>query len=164
MHSSDDFGTGCAQDQQRLLLRTGQSARREFSKILRKLQTSIVLQRIIGRMNLIASGGSSVGLIALTIAMASLACATDALAVDPTVALKSAPNVTDPGANTYSFIVHYADDGDVNDSSIDDDDIRVTGPNGYNARATLVKMQPTVSGGRYHYDVTYLIIPPGVAR
>lgn len=96
----------------------------------------------------------------VVIALGIASFASSAFAVDPVVGAKSVPNVTAAGANTYSFTVHYSDDGDVNDGSITNGNIHVTGPSGYEASAALVSITLT-SSARNHYDATYLVIPPG---
>ena len=83
--------------------------------------------------------------------------AATAQALDPTVAPYSIPNVTTAGGTSYSFTVQYADDGEVDVSSFDNNDIRVTGPGGFDVAATFV----SYSGGGGSVNVTYSIIPPG---
>lgn len=78
-------------------------------------------------------------------------------AEDPTVAPYSIPNVTITGGTSYSFTVHYADDGEVDVASIDNNDVRVTGPGGFNVAATFVS---SIGGGR-SVVATYSIVPPG---
>jgi hypothetical protein len=83
--------------------------------------------------------------------------AATAQALDPTVAPYSIPNVTTAGGTSYSFTVHYSDDGEVDVGSFDNNDIRVTGPGGFNVAATFV----SYSGGGGSVNATYSIIPPG---
>jgi hypothetical protein len=83
--------------------------------------------------------------------------AATAQALDPTVAPYSIPNVTTGGGTSYSFTVHYADDGAIDVGSLDNDDIRVTGPGGFDVAATFV----SYSGGGSSINATYSIIPPG---
>src|SRR4051812_30239670 len=77
-------------------------------------------------------------------------------AEDPTVTVLDLPGVT-TAATSYSFTVRYADDGAVDDSSIDDTDIRITGPAGFDAPAFFVKEEMI----RSTINVTYSITPPG---
>jgi hypothetical protein len=63
-----------------------------------------------------------------------------------------------PGTSTYDFTVTYTDDQDVNTTTIDSSDVRVQGPNGYNALATLV----SVTGNEFEPRVaTYRVAAPG---
>ena len=81
-----------------------------------------------------------------------------ALALDP-VAEATAPDVTTAGATSYSFVVRYTDDGNVNYSTIDSRDVRVTGPGGFSAAAEFVSASPAVSAS--NIEATYRIVPPG---
>ena len=91
----------------------------------------------------------------LTVAVLAPAAA---LALDPTAAA-TAPDVTAAGATSYSFTVTYTDDGNVNYSTIDDRDVRVTGPDGFNVAAQFVSASPPVSAT--NINATYAIVPPG---
>lgn len=82
--------------------------------------------------------------------------ATTARALDPTATTTPA-SVTTAGGTSYSFLVRYADDGEVNISSIDDNDIRVTGPVGFDVAAMLVSANYVFN----NVDATYSIVPPG---
>jgi Ca2+-binding RTX toxin-like protein len=55
----------------------------------------------------------------------------------PTTAL-TASNITNAGGNVYQFNVTYSDDTAVDNSTIDNQDVRVNGPGGFNQAATLV--------------------------
>src|SRR4051812_29355956 len=79
-----------------------------------------------------------------------------AFAADPT-ARATLTNVTTGGATSYSFEVKYSDDGDISDGWMDGDDIRITGPNGFDVPAAVIM----VSAGNHFVTATYAIIPPG---
>src|SRR6266480_2791804 len=79
-------------------------------------------------------------------------------AINPT-AVATTTNVTIVGGTSYSFTVRYADDGEIDVSSLDSGDVRVTGPGGFNVAATFVSVN-------IHYNgtpriATYSIVPPG---
>ena len=57
----------------------------------------------------------------------------------PTAGLE-APDVNALGATQHAFIVHYADDNGIDPRTLGDGDVRVTGPNGYSATASLVSV------------------------
>lgn len=79
----------------------------------------------------------------------------------PTAALSAAPNVDegDIGGTAYSFDVTYADDVGVDVSSIDINDVSVSGPGG-----SLTVTGATVSGGDGSpRTATYTATPPGGA-
>jgi len=71
----------------------------------------------------------------------------------------SAPNLTSGGGSTYSFTVKYDDNVAVKSSTFDNNDIRVTGPNGYSKLATKVSVNATGDGKSR--TVTYRITAPG---
>ncbi|HEY9851284.1 MAG TPA: DUF4347 domain-containing protein [Leptolyngbyaceae cyanobacterium] len=71
----------------------------------------------------------------------------------------SAPNVTTVGAATYDFTVTYSDNVAVNVSSLDNSDIRVTGPNSFNQLATFVSLN--TPGNGTPRTATYRINTPG---
>jgi len=78
----------------------------------------------------------------------------------PTAALTPVANVTDSSTLTeLLFTVVYTDDSGILRSSLGDTDIRVTGPNSFNALATLVSSTPTVDGPTI--SAVYRIVPPG---
>jgi hypothetical protein len=77
---------------------------------------------------------------------------------DPT-AVATLTNVTTAGDTSYSFTVRYVDDGPLDDTSIDDHDIRVSGPGGFDVLATAVSA--TFNSTFSQADVTYSIVPPG---
>jgi len=76
----------------------------------------------------------------------------------PTATL-SAPNLTSGGGSTYSFTVRYDDNVAVKSSTFDNNDVRVTGPNGFNKLATRVSVN--ASGDGKSRTVTYRITAPG---
>lgn len=71
----------------------------------------------------------------------------------------TASNVTATGANTYTFTVNYADNVAIKATTIDNSDIRVTGPNGFNVGAVYAGID--VTGNGTPKVVTYRITPPG---
>lgn len=70
------------------------------------------------------------------------------------------PPILVPIGATYDFTVAYADGGDFNDTSVTGNNIRVTGPGGFNQLATLVSPPTTSAGGSIH-TATYRITAPG---
>ena len=77
----------------------------------------------------------------------------------PPTATLTAPNLAAGGGSTYSFIVKYEDNVAVKSSTFDNNDIRVTGPNGFNKLATKVSVN--ASGDGKSRTVTYRISAPG---
>jgi hypothetical protein len=77
----------------------------------------------------------------------------------PQVSTLSAADVTQIGATSYTFTVTYADDVGIDISSLDNNDIRVTGPDGYDELATLVSVSSSTDGSPR--VATYSITPPG---
>ncbi|MEL6263666.1 MAG: DUF4347 domain-containing protein [Cyanobacteria bacterium J06626_6] len=75
----------------------------------------------------------------------------------PTATL-SASNVTD-AASSYDFTVTYSDSTAVDTSSIDNGDIRVSGPGGFSQAATLVSVNNNSDGSPR--TATYRMTPPG---
>ena len=80
-----------------------------------------------------------------------------AQAEDPT-AVATATNVTTAGSASYSFSVHYADDGAVASNTLDDNDVRVSGPGGFDSAAALDHIMIV---GEADVFGTYSIVPPG---
>ncbi|MFO0808470.1 MAG: choice-of-anchor Q domain-containing protein [Gemmataceae bacterium] len=68
-------------------------------------------------------------------------------------------NVTTSGGTTYTFTVTYSGGTAINVSTLDNNDIRVTGPNGYNQLATFVSVTPAGNGSPR--TATYSITAPG---
>jgi hypothetical protein len=79
-------------------------------------------------------------------------------AEDPT-AVATTANVTTAGGTLYSFTVRYADDGEINVSTLGNDDVRVTGPGGFDVAAAFVGVNINVDGSPR--IATYSIVPPG---
>lgn len=87
------------------------------------------------------------------------------LANDPPPADTTAPtasllatHLTSGGGATYTFTVTYTDDVAVDVSSLDSQDIRVTGPNGFDIAATQIEISDSVDGDLR--TVTYQIPAP----
>src|SRR4051794_35077362 len=78
-------------------------------------------------------------------------------ALDPT-AIATTTNVDTAGATVYSFTVKYTDDGLLL-GSFGDDNVRVTGPAGFDVRGRFVSESPNALGNQI--TVTYSITPPG---
>lgn len=80
---------------------------------------------------------------------------------DPFVPLASlnAADVGSSGAATYDFTVTYTDNIAVDVSTIDNNDVQVTGPNSFAQVATLVSVDNPLDGSPR--TATYRITPPG---
>ncbi len=68
------------------------------------------------------------------------------------------------GNAAFEFTVRYEDNGLIDESTLDDTDIRVSGPSGYSERADLVEVGEARYNGednRWYWDVTYRIPAPG---
>jgi parallel beta-helix repeat protein len=68
-------------------------------------------------------------------------------------------NVTTPGATSYTFTVTYSDATAINVGTLDNNDIRVTGPNTFNQLATFISVDNNTNGTPR--TATYRITPPG---
>jgi hypothetical protein len=68
-------------------------------------------------------------------------------------------NVTAAGGTSYTFTVTYADAVAVNVATLDSNDIRVTGPNGFNTLATFISVDVNTNGTPR--TATYRFTPPG---
>lgn len=79
-------------------------------------------------------------------------------AEDPT-AIAMTTNVTTSGSTSYSFMVRYADDGAIDVGTLDNNDVRVTGPGGFNVAAAFVSVDVNTNGTPR--IATYSIVPPG---
>ena len=55
-------------------------------------------------------------------------------------------DITEPGITSHDFTVRYTDNVGINVASLGNDDIRVTGPNGFSAAATLVSIDLPSNG------------------
>lgn len=74
------------------------------------------------------------------------------------LAQASASDITGPGLGAKQFTVTYSDDFAVNVATIDSNDIRVTGPNGYNQMAQFVSLN--LAGNGTPRTATYSVPPP----
>ena len=74
-------------------------------------------------------------------------------------AILTASDINSVPASPYTFTVLYSDPSGVNVTSIDNADIRVTGPNGYSQLATRVSTTPTSNATSV--TATYTIPAPG---
>jgi hypothetical protein len=79
-------------------------------------------------------------------------------AADPT-AVAMTTNVTTAGGTLYSFTVLYRDDGEINVGTLDNNDLRVTGPGGFDVAATFVSAD--VNRSNSQAIAKYSIVPPG---
>lgn len=95
--------------------------------------------------------------VALVAVVAATLFPATSFALDP-VASASAPNVTTAGDTLYVFTVLYVDDGPVVDD-FTNDDVHVTGPNGFERAARFVIANYNEAGNAA--SVTYSIVPPG---
>ncbi len=79
----------------------------------------------------------------------------------PSATLGSAPNVSggNSGETTYTFTVTYTDNHSIDVSSIDSNDIQISGPAGFSTSGTLSSVSPTGNGTPR--TVTYQFTPPG---
>jgi|GEM_PF-6554308 len=69
-------------------------------------------------------------------------------------------NIIVGNISTYDFTVTYKENASFNASTVDGNDIRVTGPGGFNQPASLVSLSPAVTGSALH-TATYRITAPG---
>jgi fibronectin-binding autotransporter adhesin len=69
------------------------------------------------------------------------------------------PAVTSAGGTSYQFTVTYSDAAAIDTSTLDGNDVLVTGPNGYSQLASLVGVSPPGNGSPL--TATYSITPPG---
>lgn len=76
----------------------------------------------------------------------------------PPTALADLSNITSTGLGSKEFTVTYTDDLGVNVATIDSNDIRVTGPNGYDQQAQFLSLD--VSGNGSPRTATYSLPPP----
>jgi hypothetical protein len=77
----------------------------------------------------------------------------------PTAGSLAAPDVTIGGGTTYRFTVSFGDNLAIDSTSLDGNDIRVTGPGGFNQLAMLVSVTPAGNGTLH--TATYQITAPG---
>lgn len=78
-------------------------------------------------------------------------------AEDPTAT--ASPMDVIGGGTSYSFNVVYTDDGEVDRYSLNDGDVRVTGPDGFDVAAAFVTASSDVPAPLI--VATYSITPPG---
>jgi hypothetical protein len=78
--------------------------------------------------------------------------------VIPPAAEAAITDITSPGVGAKQFSVTYTDDIAINVASIGNDDIHVTGPNGYDRTATLIAIDSQSNGSPR--TATYQIDPP----
>lgn len=77
----------------------------------------------------------------------------------PPLAELQATDLDQSGQGTKPFTVTYSDDVAVDVTTIDANDIRVTGPNGYDQLAQFVSLNP--AGNGTPRTATYAVTPPG---
>jgi hypothetical protein len=76
--------------------------------------------------------------------------------------LTQPPSVTEAGGTSYEFTVQYEDDGPIVTTTIDNNDVRVGGPRGFDVPAELVSFTPNVRPfATAPVKTTYRITPPG---
>jgi WD40 repeat protein len=78
--------------------------------------------------------------------------------IPPTASLTTLPTSLDQDETTYTFTVTYSDDQGLDATTLDNRDIRVKGPNGFDQLATLVAIARTDNKS---YTTTYSIKAPG---
>ncbi len=78
--------------------------------------------------------------------------------INPTATL-NAGNITTSGASTYTFNVTYSDDTAINTTSLDNNDVLVTGPGSFSQLATFVSVD--AAGNGTPRTATYRINTPG---
>lgn len=74
-------------------------------------------------------------------------------------ATMSVPSVTTAGGNSYTFSVNYRDNEAINVATLDGNDVRIIGSNGFSQLATLVSIDKTGNGSPR--IATYRITAPG---
>ncbi|MBD1935844.1 Calx-beta domain-containing protein [Microcoleus sp. FACHB-68] len=79
--------------------------------------------------------------------------------ITPPTAAIQVLDITQGGSTTYTFTVDYTDNAAINVSSLDNNDIQVTGPNNFNQLATFVSVNPAGTGTPL--TATYQINAPG---
>jgi hypothetical protein len=86
-----------------------------------------------------------------------------AVELDPNIpqAVAALANVTAPGGTAYAFTVTYSDNVAIDVSTLDNNDIRVTGPGGFNVLATFKSVDINTDGTPR--VATYEFTPPGGA-
>jgi len=86
-----------------------------------------------------------------------------AVELDPNIpqAAAALTNVTTPGATSYAFTVTYSDNVAIDVSTLGNNDVRVTGPGGFNVLATFKSVDINTNGTPR--VATYELTPPGGA-
>jgi Metallo-peptidase family M12/Viral BACON domain len=79
--------------------------------------------------------------------------------VDPPLAALQATNLTQPGQAMIQFSVTYSNSVPINVSTIDSNDIRITGPDGYDQLAALVSLDVASNGTPR--TAAYAVTAPG---
>lgn len=79
----------------------------------------------------------------------------------PSAAVASAPDINDglAGLGSYDFTVTYTDDSAIDVSTLDSNDVRVTGPNGFDVLAQFLGVDVNTDGSPR--TATYRIAAPG---
>ncbi|MBH8576603.1 PQQ-dependent sugar dehydrogenase [Nostocaceae cyanobacterium CENA369] len=77
--------------------------------------------------------------------------------ITPPTATANAANLTTGGGDSYTFTVNYSDNTAVNVASLDNNDVIVTGPNGFTQSAALVSVDNNSNGSQR--IATYKINP-----
>ncbi len=105
-----------------------------------------------------AIGQGSVTITATLDTLSSAATVTVQNSNPPVVTAATFAPVTVAGGTSYDLQVTYSDNAAVQVSSLDNYDVRVTGPNGFSRFATLVSVNPSINGTPI--VATYRITPP----
>jgi hypothetical protein len=77
----------------------------------------------------------------------------------PVASVSSLPNVLVAGGTVYEFTVTYKDETGISVGTLDNSDIRIVGPNGYNMLANLVGVDNNLDGSPR--VATYSMVIPG---
>src|SRR5207248_2687649 len=75
------------------------------------------------------------------------------------VAQGTVADITTAGATSYTFTVNYLDSTGIDVSTLDSNDVRVSGPSAFSQLATFVSVTPTGNGTPR--TATYSFTPPG---
>lgn len=79
--------------------------------------------------------------------------------IAPTAAIETLADVTAAGAPSHTLTIRYTDNTGIDTASLGNDDITVTGPNGFSTAATLTSIDTGNNGTPQ--IATYTFIPPG---
>lgn len=77
----------------------------------------------------------------------------------PTATLVSAPNISVAGGTTQTIVVRFQDNNAIDVTTLNNSDLRVMGPNGFNTLATFVSVDTNTNGTPR--QATYQITAPG---